>query len=126
MAWFRTVLLCLVCLHAIAVPSAVAGQVTPADSAAVLLQTAQEFEREGESEIAAALYIHITERYPNTPAAVEAHQRLTGDPGRFDPVSRLWDTGRADALMQGLEGDDANRFGVDISGHQSQRSERAF
>ena len=27
-----------------------------------------------------------------------------------------WDTGRADALMQGLEGDDANRFGVDISG----------
>jgi hypothetical protein len=67
----------------------VAGQVTPADSAAVLLQAAQEFEQEGEAEIAAALYNHITERYPNTPAAAEARARLTGDPGRFEPVSRL-------------------------------------
>ena len=72
-----------------AAPTLVDAQVTPADSAAVLLQAAQDFELEGEAEIAAALYNHITERFPGTPAAAEARARLTGDPGRFDPVSRL-------------------------------------
>ncbi len=70
-------------------PAAVGAQVTPSDSAAVLLRTAEEFEREGESEVAAALYTHITERFPQTPAAVEARARLLGSGDRFDPVSRM-------------------------------------
>ena len=54
------------------VAAPVAAQLTPADSAAVLLRAAEDFELEGESEIATALYNHITERFPDTPAAIEA------------------------------------------------------
>jgi hypothetical protein len=78
----------MVCLLAgFAVPAA--AQMTPADSAAVLLRTAQDFEREGESGIAAALYNHILERYGTTPAAEAARARLLEDADRVDPISRM-------------------------------------
>jgi hypothetical protein len=79
----------LLALLLMALPDALGAQPTPADSAAVLLTTAEEFEREGESEVAAALYAHISERFPQTPAADEARARLLGSADRFDPVSRL-------------------------------------
>jgi hypothetical protein len=66
-----------------------AAQVTAADSAAVLLRTARDFEREGEGGVAAALYNHILERFGSTPAAEAARARLLGDTDRLDPISRL-------------------------------------
>jgi hypothetical protein len=85
--WIMGLVVAGTCLCTI--PSVVAGQLTPADSAAVLLRTAEEFEREGEPRIAAALYAHITEHFGQTPAAAEAQSRLLGSGDRFDPVSSL-------------------------------------
>ena len=48
----------------------------PADSAAVLLATASDFESRGEGDIAEALYRHIADRFPGTPAAETAAVRL--------------------------------------------------
>jgi hypothetical protein len=63
---------------------------TSSDSAAVLLQTAQDFEREGDRETAQAILIYIGERFAGTPAADDALARLTGEAGdRLDPVSRI-------------------------------------
>ena len=66
------------------------AQVAPSDAASVLLRTAIDFEEQGEWDIAQALFVHITERYPGTSAAEEARQRLslTGS-ARGDRVSRL-------------------------------------
>lgn len=57
-------------------PASAQGGVAPADSAAVLLVTASEFESHGEGDIAEALYRHIAERFPGTPAAETARARL--------------------------------------------------
>jgi hypothetical protein len=65
------------------------AQLSPSDSAAVLLRTAQEFEREGETEVAGALYTFILERFASTPAAEAARDWLLGGGDRLDPVSRL-------------------------------------
>jgi outer membrane protein assembly factor BamD (BamD/ComL family) len=56
--------------------TSLSAQVTQADSAAVLLQAATEFERDGRWDVAAAIYQHITERFNNTPSARVAFQRL--------------------------------------------------
>ena len=53
-----------------------AQAVGPADSAAVLLATASDFEGRGEGDVAAALYRHIADRFPGTPAAEAALARL--------------------------------------------------
>jgi hypothetical protein len=58
-------------------PTPATAQVTPADSAAVLLATATRFERDGRWEIAEAIYVLITEQYGGTPAAAEARARLS-------------------------------------------------
>ena len=72
------------------VPAPSSAQVAPGDAAAVLLRTAIEFEGQGEWDLARALYLHISERYPGTVAADEAREQLTR-PGaeRADRVSRL-------------------------------------
>ena len=49
---------------------------SPADSAAVLLATASDFEGRGEGDIAQALYRHIADRFRGTPAAETALARL--------------------------------------------------
>ena len=71
-------------------PTDVSAQVSAADSAAVLLRAATEFERDGRWEVAEAIYILITERYGSTPAAVEARSRLGAAPGeRIERTSRV-------------------------------------
>lgn len=75
---FRPLPALLVALLALSLPpSGVEAQVTRADSAAVLLRTAREFERDGRWQIAEAIYVHISERYGGTPAATEARARLS-------------------------------------------------
>ena len=49
---------------------------TPADSAAVLLETARDFEASGRGEVAEALYAYIAEHFGGTPPAVEARLAL--------------------------------------------------
>jgi len=58
------------------------AQATRADSAAVLLDAAQRFEREGRSDVAGAIYRQIIERFGETAAAAEARARLERTPGR--------------------------------------------
>ncbi|WP_419950109.1 tetratricopeptide repeat protein [Candidatus Palauibacter sp.] len=58
------------------VSQSAAAQVTAADSAAVLVATAGDFEARGELDIARALYEEVVRRYPNTPGAETASVRL--------------------------------------------------
>lgn len=71
-------------------PTGVSAQVTPSAAAAVLLETAIDFEEQGEWDIARALLVLITERYPGTPAAGQALERLAlPESSGIDRVSRL-------------------------------------
>lgn len=71
-------------------PASAAAQISPADSAAVLLDAATRFERDGRWEIAEALYILLTERYGATPAGIEARARLAAPAEeRIARVSRV-------------------------------------
>ena len=66
-------------LFLLASPQALEAQlVTRADSAAVLLRAATDFERSGEDEAADALYRYVAERFAGTPAADEASAWLRG------------------------------------------------
>ncbi len=66
------------------------GQVTRADSAAVLLEAGANFERDGRRLIAEAIYQMISEQFGGTPAAREAIARLRAPAGeRIDPISRI-------------------------------------
>lgn len=74
-------------------PSPLVAQVTPADSAAVLLATATAFEAEGDRDVADALYRHIARRFPGTPAAESALARLSGRPTAGGETElRVWAT----------------------------------
>ena len=66
----------LAALLAAAVPDRGEAQLTPADSAAVLLQAADAFAQEGRWDVAVAIYERITERFGRTPAAAIARARL--------------------------------------------------
>ena len=57
-------------------PSRASAQLTRADSAAVILTVASDFESRGEEDVAASLYRHIVDRFPGTPAAETAVARL--------------------------------------------------
>lgn len=71
-------------------PAPVEAQLSPADSAAVLLQAAADFERQGRGDVAEAIYEFILERFGGTPAATTARARLTGPQGqRVDRTSRV-------------------------------------
>lgn len=59
-------------------PASATAQVTAADSAAVLVATAGDFEERGELEVARALYEEVVRRYPGTPGAALAQARLEG------------------------------------------------
>ncbi len=63
-------------------PGPASAQLTRADTAAVLLATAQDFDARGENDIASALYRHIADRFPGTTAAAFARGRLEGIVGR--------------------------------------------
>jgi hypothetical protein len=57
-------------------PAALTGQVTRADSAAVLLSAGNGFEAAGQWEVAEAIYLHLVERFAETTAAASAQTRL--------------------------------------------------
>jgi hypothetical protein len=59
-------------------PNRAAAQVTPADSAGVLVGVAARLQAEGRAELAMTLLRLVRERYPNTPAAAEAARILAG------------------------------------------------
>lgn len=65
-------------------PAPASAQLTPADSAEVLLDAASRFSAEGRQDIAQALYRHIVQRFPGTPAAAVAVLRLGA--GRVEEV----------------------------------------
>ncbi len=72
---FCKVMLTFVALTTIVVRPA-SAQITPADSAALLLGAAEDFDLRGQDDIARALYRHIARSYPGTPAAQAALERL--------------------------------------------------
>lgn len=69
------------------------AQVSRADSAAVLLESARVFEARDRWDIAEALYQFLLERYPETAAALSARERLS-----TAPVSRR-STGRTELVV---------------------------
>ncbi len=69
-------LLLLLLLAGGARPRSASAQVTRADSAAVLLETAGRFRAEGQADVARALYRFVSEHFADTPAAAEARARL--------------------------------------------------
>ena len=108
----------------VATPVTLHGQVTRADSAAVLLEAATRFEQDGRWEIAEALYIHITEQFGGTPGAAAAGVRLaapaTDRPSRvelpvFGTLYGLW-LGLAVPAAFGADGSEAYGAGLLIGG----------
>lgn len=80
----------LATLALVVVPGAVEAQLTRADSAAVLLRTARDFEVRGDVETADALLVYLSERYSDTDAGESARSLLTGPDGqRIDRASRI-------------------------------------
>jgi hypothetical protein len=77
-----------------ALPLPVSAQVSAADSAAVVLQTARDFEARERWDVAEPLYRLILERWAATPAAVLARERLTAPP---DAV--VYGSGRVEAQV---------------------------
>ena len=63
---------------ALSAPGPASAQLTRADTAAVLLATARDFDARGENDIASALYRHIADRFPGTTAAAFARGRVEG------------------------------------------------
>ena len=72
----RALLIFALTAAAICAPLPATAQVTRADSAAVLLAAAVDFENRGEHDVAEALYRHIRARFPGTPAAQSVLGRL--------------------------------------------------
>jgi len=64
-----------------ALPAPAVSQITPADSAAVLLDAARLLESRGRLEAAEALYQLLAERYGTTPSGAAARERLSGRSG---------------------------------------------
>jgi hypothetical protein len=74
-----------------------AAQVAAADSAAVLLDAARDFENQGRRDVADALYRLIVDRYPLSAAAADARARLAALPASEEAGSgsvelRIWMT----------------------------------
>lgn len=108
-------------------PSEVAAQVSATASAGVLLETAIAFEREGEWEVAEAIYEYIVENFGGTPAATEARRLLNTSsvdrPARisrvelqvFGSIYGLW-LGVAIPSAFGADGSEAYGAGLLIGG----------
>ena len=93
---------CLIALTAAALGAILplkraSAQITPADSAAVLLGTAGDLEQRGERDAAETLYRYITDRFEGTPAAATARTRLDEagggqSPGGGETELQVWST----------------------------------
>lgn len=77
-------------LALVALPAPVDAQLSRADSAAVLLRTAQDFNANGDADTSEALLAWIVERYGDTAAGAAALDLLVGPSGeRLDRASRI-------------------------------------
>ena len=75
-------------------PAPLRAQVSAADSAAVLLETAREFEARGRWDVAEPLYRLIVERYASASSADVARQRLDAPPEQV-----VYGSGRVEAQV---------------------------
>lgn len=74
----------------LAAPSPAEAQLSRADSAAVLLRTAQDFDAAGDARTSEALLAYVVERYGDTAAGAAALDLLVGPGGeRLDRASRI-------------------------------------
>jgi len=77
-----------------------AQEISSADSAAVVRETARDFEEQGRADLAEALYQYLLDRFPGTPAAEEVRARFAEERGRTrielersgDVELRVWST----------------------------------
>ncbi len=99
------------------------AQLTRADSAAVLLATAENFANRGAYDIAEALYRHILERFPGTAAAETARTRLEVVTGRQSQAggeaelkvwSSLYGLWQGVAIPLAASADDAEVYGLGL------------
>lgn len=99
------------------------AQVSPADSAAVLLDAASRFTEQGQADVAQAIYRLIVQRFPGTPAAQAAAQRLTvvraeGTAGSGRVELQVWSTlyglWLGIAVPGALGADDPEPYGVGL------------
>ena len=122
-----------------AAPAPAAAQLTTADSAAVLVATAADFEARGELEVARALYVEVVRRYPGTPGAETALVRLAGLAGdadlrdrRGDTEFRVWSTlyglwlGVAVPSLADADGSEPYGIGLLLGGPAGYLAGRAF
>ena len=99
------------------------SQVTPADSAEVLLDAASRFSSQGRHDVADAVYRLIVERFPSTPAAEVARMRLgaaraqgTAGSGRVELQvwSTLYGLWMGIAIPGALGADSSEPYGIGL------------
>jgi len=105
-------------------PTSGYAQLTPTDSAAVLLRAGQEFEAQEREDVARALYELVAERYGTTPAGVQAATRLAALGGSVDGEAsgrielQVWSTLYGAFLGVAIPGalgaDDAAAYGAGL------------
>jgi len=121
----RTIILALLLLGSAVAPGA--AQISPADSAAVLLESARTFEAQDRWEIAHALYEFLVERFPETAAGRAARDHLLNvptsrsSPGRteltvWSTVYGLWLGGIALPILADVNGPEAPGVGLLLGG----------
>ncbi len=119
----RVLLVTLLAMAALPMSRPVAAQVTPADSAAVLLAAAEDFDTRGERDVAQALYRHIVERFPGTDAAATARGRLgevteeqsrAGGETELKVWSTIYGTWLGIAVPIAAGADDSEPYGVGL------------
>ncbi len=119
----RAVLVVALLVATVSTPRPAAAQVAPADSAAVLLGVASELEGRGESDVAEALYRHIADRFPETPAAATARARLDAAPAQRGQAggetelkvwSALYGIWLGVAVPMALDAEDSESYGLGL------------
>lgn len=120
----RALLVSILLLASLSFPSdATHAQVTAADSAAVLLQAAQTFDAQGESDVARAVYRYIVDYFPGTPAGGVANERLMGirsegTSGSGSVELQIWTTTfglyLGVAIPGALGADDSEPYGIGL------------
>ncbi len=119
----RGLLVILFAMAALPISRPVAAQVAPADSAAVLLAAAEDFDARGERDVARALYRHIVEHFPGTDAAATARGRLgevteeqsrAGGETELKVWSTIYGTWLGIAVPTAAGADDSEPYGVGL------------